>query len=320
MLVGVLVWAMVATSGAAAQAPRACTAADLSGTTTPVELEQDFADHSTASTLAVGRPYAAVVLPEEAISRDSGRNTGLRDGSARVTGPSGLLVAERDDADRGRHVFAFTPTAPGMLHLDFAWIVDIDKGRPTADACAASAAVNLPVHAPRPITTKATFTGSSGPGGSGLAGYRLRLVLPPPDGLPEAQARAPGPVTMLVRLRRGTTRPPGRTAKVAYKVTYRYDQRAEFLTTGGQGPDYVARYFSNISWDSSGLEIGCNPNAPRRGLRFAVSVEVRQGGKLVGGMRAGGICKSERFRRKDGVTMVTRTRARMVRRSFAASP
>jgi hypothetical protein len=308
---------MASPAGASAQDLRACTPADLSGTRTPIELADDTPDQNPAAALALGKPYVAVVIPEQAISRDSGRNTGLRDGSARVTGPAGLVIGERDDSNSGRHVFAFTPVAEGTLHLDLAWVLDIDKGRPTADACAATSALDLPVRAKQRITTKASFLSSPPSNGSRLAGYYLGFVLPPRNGLAAKDARDTSPVTVLVRLRRDTTTPPKPTGKATYKVTYRYDGAAEFLKTPGQGPNYVAKYFSNITWDSSGVQIACNPNAPRSGLRYAVSVEVRQGGKRVGGMRGGGICKSERYLRNDGVM---RTRERMVKRSFAAQP
>jgi hypothetical protein len=316
-VLGALVWAMVSVAGAAAQAPRTCTPTDLSGTETPIEIAEDTPNQDSASTLAVGKRYVAIVIPELAISRDSGRNTSMRDGSARVTGPTGLVLTERDDANSGRHVFAFTPVTDGTLHLNLAWVIEIDKGRPTADACAATVALDVPVRAKQRITTKASFVGSAGPTGSNFAGYSLGFVLPPRNGLMAKDARDVSPVTILVRLRRGTTTPPRPTGKATYKVTYHYDSNAEFLQTRGQGPNYVAKYFSNITWDSTGLQIGCNPNAPRGGLRYAVSVEVRQGGKRVGGMRGGGVCMSERFRRTDGVI---RTRARMIKRSFAAEP
>lgn len=317
VVLGPLIWALAAPAGVAAQDVRTCTPTDLAGTTTPIEIAEDTPDQNSAAVLALGKPYVAVVLPEQAISRDSGRNTDLRSGSARVTGPSGLVITERDDNDSGRHVFAFAPVTEGTLHLDLAWVLDIDKGRPTADACAATAALDLPVRAKQRITTKASFLGSPPSNGSRLAGYYLDFMLPARNGLTAKDARDTSPVTVLVRLRRGTTTPPKPTGRATYKVTYRYDSAAEFLNTPGQGPNYVAKYFSNITWDSSGVQIGCNPNAPRGGLRYGVSVEVRQGGQRVGGMRGGGICKSERFRRGDGVM---RTRERMIKRSFAAKP
>jgi hypothetical protein len=307
---------MASPAGAAAQDLRACTPTDLSGTRTPIEIAEDTPDQDTASTLAAGKPYVAVVVPEQAISGDGGRNTAMRDGSARVTGPPGLVISERDDANSGRHVFAFTPMTEGTLHLDLAWVLDIDKGRPTADACGATAALDLPVRAKELITTKASFARLSG-NDSRVAGYNLAFVLPPRNGLAAKDARDTSPVTVLIRLRRGTTTPPRPTGKATYKVTYHYDSRAEFLQTPGQGPNYVAKYFSNITWDSNGVQIGCNPNAPRGGLRYAASVEVRQGGKRIGGMRGGGVCKSERYLRSDGAI---RTRERMIKRSFAAKP
>jgi hypothetical protein len=316
VVLGALVWAVAFPAGAGAQELRPCTSADLSGTKTPIAIAEDTADQNEATTLVPGKKYLAVVVPELAISRDSGRNTGMRDGSARVTSPSGLALAEHDDANSGRHVFGFTPPAPGTLHLDVAWVLEIDQGRPTADACAATAALDLAVQARQLITTTASFRALLG-ADARVAGYNLRFVLPPRNGLAAKDARDPSPVTVLIRLRRGTTTPPKPSGKATYRVTYRYDANADFLETSGQGPNYVAKYFSNITWDSSGVQIGCNANAPRAGLRYAVSVEVRQGGKRVGGMRGGGICKSERYLRNDGVM---RTRERMVKRSFAARP
>lgn len=318
-VLGALVWALVSAAGAAAQTPRACTAADLSGTETPFSLAEDTPDQDSATTLSVGRRYIALVIEELAITRDRGRSTRLRKGSARVTGPAGLVLTERDGLDRdlGRHVFAFTPAKAGTLHLGLSWVIDIDTGLPTADACAATAAFDRPVRAKRRITTTASFVGIHRAFDSRGVGYNLRFVLPALNGLRAADARDLSPVTVLVRLRRGTTTPPKPAGKATYTVTYRYDSRAEVLKARGQGPNYVAKYFSNITWDSAGLQIACNPNAPRGGLRYAVSVEVVQGGRRVGGMRGGGICTSERFRAADGAI---RTRGRMIKRSFTAKP
>jgi hypothetical protein len=316
-VVGALVSAMAVPAGAAAQGMRACTPTDLSGTRTPFEVAADNADQTTADALALGKPYVVILVQELAISRESGRNTGMRDGSARVTGPPGLAIGERDDANSGRHVFAFTPTTEGTLHFDLAWVLEIDKGRPTADACAASDVLDVPVRAKQRITTKASFLASPRANDARVPGYNLDLLLPPRNGLSFKDARDTSPVTVLIRLRRGTTTAPKPTGKATYKLTYRYDSDSEFLKISGQGPNYVAKYFSNITWDSHSVQVGCNPNAPRGGVRFAVSVDVRQGGQSVGGMRGGGICKSERYRDRDGAM---RTRARVVKRSFAGKP
>jgi hypothetical protein len=51
--------------------------------------------------------------------------------------------------------------------------------------------------------------------------------------------------------------------------------------------------------------------------RFGFSVEVRQGGKRIAGMRSGAICHDRLFRRSDGAT---RHRATCRHPGFAARP
>lgn len=79
----------------------------------------------------------------------------------------------------------------------------------------------------------------------------------------------------------------------------------------------MARYASNIDWNQTGMSIACNPNAPRRGVRYGFSVQVNQSGTTVGGMHGGGTCRSERYRRNDGAR---RTRPRITGASFSAMP
>jgi len=98
---------------------------------------------------------------------------------------------------------------------------------------------------------------------------------------------------------------------------YRYDADADFLETRGQGPNYIPRIYTNLSWDGRSVVFQSNPNVPRSGVRFAFSIEVLQAGRRIGGLRSGAFCRSFRYRRSDGAV---RTTAGCTRPHFAARP
>jgi hypothetical protein len=122
---------------------------------------------------------------------------------------------------------------------------------------------------------------------------------------------------VLVRVRTGTTRPPKPVGKATYRIAYRYTADASSLTTRGQGPNYIPRIYSNLSWDGDAVVLHANPNVPRSGVRFAFSIEVLQAGERIGGIRSGAFCRSFRYRRSDGAI---RTTAGCKRPRFAARP
>lgn len=122
---------------------------------------------------------------------------------------------------------------------------------------------------------------------------------------------------MRIRLRKGTTTAPRPSGPATYSITYRYQSAAEFLEPPKRAPGFVTRYASNIDWDQTGISIACNPNAPRRGVRYGFSVQVKQSGTAVGGMHGGGTCRSERYLRNDGARC---TRPRITGANFSAKP
>jgi hypothetical protein len=273
-------------------------------------VEEDSPDGVEASTLRTGKAYRASVIPEYGL----GDNVRVRDGSVVVTGPPGLVQQKRLDADSGREVFPFTPQAVGALRLDVSWIAEVGPPGGPKEPCSAAAAIDLTVAAPQLISTRAVFTERRG---GFPTKWTLRLVLPALGGLDARDARDPSPVTVLVRLRTGTTRPPKPAGKASYAITYHYTEDADFLTTTGGGPDYVPRIYSNLTWDGRGVVLQSNANVPRSGVRFAFSIEVRQAGERIGGMRSGASCHSFRYRRRDGVM---RTTSSCTRPHFAARP
>jgi hypothetical protein len=193
----------------------------------------------------------------------------------------------------------------------------LDIGEPATDACTASATFSLPVRVPQRVTTAAKFVPLVSPNRLQSAGYYLTLKLPKAQGLTEKLARDQHPITVRIRLRRGTTTAPRPSGPATYSVTYRYQSDGEFLEPPKRAPGFVTRYASNIDWDQTGISIACNPNAPRRGVRYGFSVQVTQSGTTVGGMHGGGTCRSERYLRNDGAR---RTRPRITGANFSAKP
>lgn len=300
-----------AAPGSAQAPPRACSAADLAGTRTPAIVEEDAPDGVETATLRTGKAYRASVIPEYGIGDD----VSVRDGSVVVTGPPGLALTPRLDEDSGRQVFAFTPAAVGPLRLQVSWVAELGPPGAPDDACAATAAIDLTVAAPQLISTRAIFTKRHG-------GYptkwTLRLVPPPLGGLSPRDARDPSPIKVLVRLRTGTTRPPKPQGRARYRISYRYVSGRDSLSPRRRnGPGYLQRIYSNLDWDGRGVVLQSNANVPRKGVRFAFSIEVRQAGRRIGGLRSGASCRSFRYRRSDGAM---RTTSSCKRPHYAARP
>lgn len=312
---------------AAHGAVRPCTAADLAGIKPPALIETDRADSFETSVLAAGGRYRVAVIPEQAFRPVTGRWAELRDGSVTASSP-GVALTPRQDAASGRQVFAFTaPATARTVHIDVHYMLDL--GQPATDACAATAGLDLPVRVPLPVATTAqlvtrykSFGASRAPRG---AGFYLDFVLPPKNGVSFLQARDQHPISVVIRVRRGSQapRPVGRATST---VTYRYTGAGEFLRPTGARPplrveaEFQRRYSSFLGFDTRGVEISCSPNAPGSGVRFALSIQVIQSGRTVGGMHGGGVCRSVRQVLRDSSGPYTRRVARITGGALFPTP
>lgn len=272
-------------TAAVRQAP--CTAADLAGTESGIPLmiqdpaNESFPDSSDSlATLVTQHRYAAVV-DESRATRFATATVGESvpvEGSVHVTGPSGLTLtpATKDFMT----YYKFTAPAPGPLRLQATWQQDVTtySPRPTTVTCAASAALDASVLAPKSVTTHARF----------YEGYRFELRVvnaTPPD---------TRPVTALLRVRRDVATPPSAKGHVAARVTFN-PLRAFDPSVAYRGS--LKLHFGAES-ENGGVSVQVDPdgNFPRGTLlRLGFSVELIQGGRRVGGMRSGVVCRRVQF-------------------------
>jgi hypothetical protein len=264
--------AIAALAPAAASAARPCTADDLRGSRTPAD-RGDINIESNKDPLIVGTRERIVVVQEYAIG-DSARPV---DGSVVVTAPNGPpLGATTVD---GRPAYEFTPTAAGTVRIVVSWDDEIGS---SGDRCSASQAFDLTVLAP----TRPTFHGSFSSGPRTFdSSFRFRLFGKFPQD--------PAKVSVILRARKGTTRPPRPRGRALGRFSFTPTGDGKFMTSNVDR-DLPGVFSTDISND--GFRMYMNPNMPfGRTIRFGFSVEVVQNGKRLGGMRSGAKCRRKQF-------------------------
>ena len=257
-----------------ASAARPCTADDLRGSRTPADLGSVNIETAAKDPLIAGTKYRIVVVQEYAI----GENAQPVDGSVVVTAPSGPpLQATSED---GRPAYDFTPAGAGTVRIVVSW--DERVGTSGNDVCSASQAFDLTVLEP----TAPTFRGSFSAGPRTFDSFfRFRLFGKSPQD--------PGKVSVILRARRNTTRPPPPRGRAVGRFTFTPTGDGHFMTTSG---DRALRGIFGTDIANDGFGIYMEPNLPfGRTVRFAFSVEVVQNGKRLGGMRSGAQCRRKQF-------------------------
>ena len=258
----------------AGAASRACTSSDLAGTRAPAMLRDHGLDTQDGP-LVAGTRYRVVVVQELAIG-DNGRPV---DGSVAVSAPNGPeLTSTTED---GRPAYDFTPGVAGTQRLVVSWDEEVgDSG--SGDVCSASQSFDIPVLAPTVPKVRTSFSRGGSAFGSSFV---LKLAGKKPQD--------PGKVTVVLRARRGTTKPPAPRGRALGRFT--------FTPTGDGGFESraVTRQLKRTFYadtTGAGVRIYPYPNiAFGRTLRFAFSLEVLQNGRTIGGMRSGAMCKRIQF-------------------------
>ena len=193
--------------------------------------------------------------------------------SVQVTGPPAVPVRSIDP--RGPE-FEFTTAAAGTLRLTMTWQQELFDSRSNlVGVCAVTAPIDLAVLNPRPPKLTARFL-------SHLV-FELRLS----NRVDPLDTRS---VTVLLRIRRGRATPPSARGRSAARYT--------FSAEGFSGGSKQHTIFNVATFEARGTNgatlVGVIPDTtglrPGRQLRFGFSVEVRQGGRRIGGMRSGVIC------------------------------
>jgi hypothetical protein len=109
----------------------------------------------------------------------------------------------------------------------------------------------------------------------------------------------PARVSVVLRARRGTTKPPSLRSPALARYRFKPDGRGSFV---GSGPTKQLRRAFYATLASSGVKIYAYPNiAFGSTLRFAFSLEVLQHGRTIGGMRSGATCRRIQFRGHSAV-------------------
>jgi hypothetical protein len=269
-----LSFAIAVAAPGVASAARPCTADDLRGSRTPADLGSLNIETASKDPLIAGTRYQIVVVQEYAI----GDHAQPVDGSVVVTAPNGPpLQATTTD---GRPAFDFTPTAAGTVRIVVSW--DEQVGTSGNDVCSASQPFDLTVLEP----TRPTFQGSFSSGPRTFDSFfRFRLFGRSPQD--------PGKVTLVLRARKGTTKPPAPRGRAIGRFVFTPTGDGHFMTSS-LDRDLRGIFGTDIAND--GFRIYTLPNQPfGRTVRFAFSVEVVQNGKRLGGMRSGAKCRRKQF-------------------------
>jgi hypothetical protein len=260
--------------GSAQAAERTCSAEDLEGARAPALLRDHGLD-TQEDPLVVGTRYRVVVVQELAI----GDNSQPVDGSIAVAAPNGPPL-EASTEDR-RPVYDFTPTGPGSVRLVVSWDQEVGSYG-SGDVCAASQAFDLPVLAPTAPTLEGVFR--RGPR-TFESSFLLRLRGEEPQD--------PAKIDVILRARRGTTRPPAPRGRALATFGFRPTGSGGFET---RADDRELRRTFYADTVPAGVRIYPYGNiAFGRTLRFAFSLEVVQGGRRIGGMSSGAKCRRIQF-------------------------
>jgi hypothetical protein len=258
-----------------ASAARPCTADELRGGRTPADLGDVNIETSSKDPLIAGTTYRIVVVREYAIGDN---NRGPIDSTIAVSAPDGPPL-QATTAD-GRPAYDFTPTTAGTVRIVVAWDEEVGSYG-SGETCSTSQTFDIAVLQPTLAQTIGKF--SPGPRTFGSS-FTLRLT--------GREPQAPDRVNVILRARRGTTRPPAARGRALGTFVFKPID-GHFTTTSRD------RSLKNaFSADSGANSVTIYPevNIPfGRTLLFAFSFEVTQAGKRIGGMRAGAKCRRKQF-------------------------
>jgi hypothetical protein len=261
-------------------APRPCTADDLQGSRAPAQLRDQGLD-TQDDPLIAGTRYRVIVVQELAI----GDHAGPVDGSITVSAPNGPPLQQGTADDRP--VYDFTPAQAGTVRLVVNW--EDEVGHPgSGDFCSASLTVDLPVLEPTAPQLEGRFH-------PGAPTFESSFVLHLRGKAPQDPAK----ISILLRARHGTTKPPAARGRPIARFTAIPQGDGHFQLSGATRQFHHAFYADTVA---DGVRIYPYGNIPfGRTLRFAFSLEVTQGGRRVGGMRSGATCHRIQFRGHSAV-------------------
>ena len=280
---------LIAAAPAGAQT-RACNPGELGDARTPAEIDGETVgrvDHA----LVVGRKYQIARVIELAIGRypdgSAYRQSNAKEGSIAVTAPAGVTLKELPETDSFRGGYEFTTPRASSLTFTVTWIQELQsQSGASAGECLATATITRQVFAfkqARVSSVKFVRHRLSRVGSNFFMSDDIFQLL-----VTRASAPAdPAPVYVVLRVRAGRALAPSANAPPFKRV--RLDKLHSINTGGLLLDDYTADGPGDTF--RPGLTVGRTYFNQRGTVRFGFSVEIVQGGRSLGGMRAGATCR-----------------------------
>jgi hypothetical protein len=219
-------------------------------------------------------------------------NADVKLGSLRLAGPSAAAI-RRVPGDPNQ--FTFTAPQSGTMHLVVGWQEELfaADGGPS-EFCAGSGPVDIRTEKAKPPKIRARVVGTSAFELVVLGGSRIDQR----------------PLTLAFRFQSGRAVPPSLHAKVSLRYTFTPDQffqlprsRQHAFLIDGRGDALTSRVASGANSGTVGLSVF--ENDLKHELHFGFSLQVIQGGKTIGGMRSGAVCRYVPVRFKPAETRCT---------------
>jgi hypothetical protein len=283
--------AFLSVAAPASAQTRACNPGELGDARTPAEADGESVG-KVDKALVVGRKYTVERVIENAIgsypANSPYRQSNAKEGSIVVTAPAGVTLTERPETDRFRGGYEFTAPRGTSLTLTVSWIQQLQaQSGASAGECAATATITLPIFSLKSarvsLVRYVRHRVVRVTGGFAVSDDLFQLAV-----TPAAEPADPAPVYVVLRVRGGTTRAPSLTRRPFRRV--RLD-KLHTVSTAGLSLDDLAVDGPNDTF-RPGLTVGLGAFVREgRTVRFGFSVEITQGGRRLGGMRSGAICR-----------------------------
>jgi hypothetical protein len=292
--------ALLAAVPAASAQTRACAPGDLGDGGTPVTVDSNRVG-KVEKALVAGHKYHAERVIERAIGEYPAgspyRQSSAKEGSIFVTGPAGLALTERPETNDFRGGYEFTAPRAGSLTLTVTWIQELQaQSGASAGECAATAPITLPVFALKPARVSSVKFARSrtvriSGGDFGITDDQFQLVVST-----AAAPADPAPVYVVLRVRAGRASAPPLRSAPAKRVRL---SRLHTFRRAGLSLDSITLDGPRHAFIPA-VAVGLDSFVPLgRTVRFGFSLAIEQGGRTLGGMRSGAICRIAFSRRAN---------------------
>ncbi len=286
-----LSFALLVAAPASAQAPRACNPGETGGAKTPAEVDSESVG-KVDQALVVGHKYKIARVIENAIGTypdgSPYRQSTAKDGTIVVTASPGVTLTDVPESNDFRGGYQFTAPRAKSVTFTVTWTQELEaQSGASAGECQATATITLPVFALKQArVTRVQYLRHRIVRVGGqyyVSDDGFQLVV-----LPAGAPADPAPVYVVVRVRTGRAVAPSATGPVFRRVLL---SRLHMIRKGGMELDDVTVDGPHDTF-LTGVSVGLGAFVPQgKTVRFGFSVSIVQGGRVLGGMRSGAVCR-----------------------------